>query len=242
MPVSAADSEPGFAVYVHWPFCRAKCPYCDFNSHVRTGVDQMRWRAALVAECAHVARLTEGRRVGSIFFGGGTPSLMAPESVAAVIDRVRALWPVRDTLEVTLEANPTSVEADRFADLAAAGVNRLSLGIQSLDDRTLAFLGRGHDAAEAVAALDLAKRHFARVSFDLIYAVPGQTSADWGAELARAIDLAGEHLSLYQLTVEPGTGFAGAVGRGDWRPLDDDRGADLYQVTERLTAAAGLPA
>ena len=242
MPVSKADRAPGFAVYVHWPFCRAKCPYCDFNSHVRADVDQVRWRAALIADCAHAARLTEGRRVTSIFFGGGTPSLMAPESVAAVIDRVRALWPVADPLEVTLEANPTSVEAGRFADLRRAGVNRLSLGIQSLDDRTLAFLGRGHDAAEAVAALALAKRHFERVSFDLIYAVPGQTAADWRTELARALDLAGEHLSLYQLTVELGTGFAGAVGRGDWRPLDDDRAAELYELTDRCTADAGLPA
>ena len=242
MPVSATDRGTGFGVYVHWPFCSAKCPYCDFNVHVRADVDQDRWRAALLADCAHVARLTEGRQVTSIFFGGGTPSLMAPESVGAVIDRVRALWPVADPLEVTLEANPTSVEAGRFADLRAAGVNRISLGVQSLDDRTLAFLGRDHDAAEAILALDLAKLHFERVSFDLIYAVPGQTAADWSAELAQAIDLAGEHLSLYQLTVEPGTGFAGAVGRGDWQPLDDDRAARLYHVTERRTAAAGLPA
>ena len=248
MPVCAPDADPagapaaGFGIYVHWPFCASKCPYCDFNSHVRASVDQARWRAALLAECGYFARLAGGGPVTSIFFGGGTPSLMAPETVQAVIERVRALWPVAERLEVTLEANPTSVEAGRFAAFRAAGVNRLSLGVQSLDDRALGFLGRGHDGAEALAALDLAKRHFDRVSFDLIYALPGQTAAEWRAELARALDLAADHLSLYQLTIEPNTGFAGAVRRGDWLALDDDRAAELYEVTQELTAEAGLPA
>jgi oxygen-independent coproporphyrinogen-3 oxidase len=187
------------ALYIHWPFCKSKCPYCDFNSHVRQGVDDARWRAALLAELDHYAEATRGRRLGSIFFGGGTPSLMAPATAAALLDRAARHWSAADDLEVTLEANPTSVEAARFRDFRAAGVNRVSLGVQALDDRALRFLGRGHDAGEARAAIDLARRYFDRYSFDLIYARPDQSLASWEAELDAALALAGDHLSVYQL-------------------------------------------
>jgi len=207
---SGADNDPGFGLYLHWPFCRSKCPYCDFNSHVRERIDQGRWRQALLAELDHYAAETPGRRLASIFFGGGTPSLMEPATAAALIERAARHWSVAPELEITLEANPTSVEAANFAALASAGVNRLSLGIQALEDPALRFLGRGHSASEALAALDLARRHFPRFSFDLIYARPGQTEADWAAELERALALAGEHLSVYQLTIEENTAFAGA--------------------------------
>src|SRR5262249_17387000 len=181
LPVTSPRAPPGapLGVSIHWPFCRSKCPYCDFNSHVQEGVDQGRWRAALLAELEHAAREAPGRRVETIFFGGGTPSLMEPATAAAVIARVKELWPVADDLEVTLEANPTSVEAGRFAELAAAGVNRLSLGVQSLDPEALRFLGREHSVVQAVAAIDTARRCFARYSFDLIYARPGQTPQAW---------------------------------------------------------------
>ncbi|OYX51258.1 MAG: coproporphyrinogen III oxidase [Sphingomonas sp. 32-66-10] len=238
-------SEPNaaapLALYVHWPFCVSKCPYCDFNSHVREVVDQDAWRKALLADLAHEAAVLPGRRLGSIFFGGGTPSLMPPETVAAVIDAAVAAWTPQGDLEVTLEANPSSVEAARFADLAAAGVNRVSLGLQALDDDALAFLGRAHGVAEGLGALATAQRHFGRVSFDLIYARPGQSVADWEAELARALSFGTEHLSLYQLTIEPGTRFATLAEKGDLVIPDADAAADLWDVTQALTGAAGLP-
>src|SRR5260221_3016030 len=234
--------DPGFALYIHWPFCKSKCPYCDFNSHVRDGIEQERWRSALLAELDHAAGETAGRRVTSVFFGGGTPSLMEPATVAALLDRDEGGWAMAEDVEVTLEANPTSVEAARFAALRRAGVNRLSLGVQALDDRALRFLGRGHDAAEARAALALAERHFARYSFDLIYARPEQTLAQWQAELARAIELAGDHLSVYQLTIEPGTAFAAAYARGDWALPEDELAGDLYEATQERLPAAALPA
>jgi len=234
--------DPGFGLYVHWPFCRAKCPYCDFNSHVRAGVDQARWRHALLRELDHFAALTPNRRLTSIFFGGGTPSLMDPQTVAAVIERARSHWDAIPDIEITLEANPTSVEAARFAALAAAGVNRLSLGVQALDDAALTFLGRRHSAAEARRALDLARRHFARWSFDLIYARPGQTVAAWRRELADAVSEGPSHLSVYQLTIEEGTAFHGAWRRGELTLPPEDRAAALYESTQEVLAAAGLPA
>jgi len=195
------------ALYIHWPFCKAKCPYCDFNSHVRDGIDQPRWRAALLRELETALVGLEDRPLGSIFFGGGTPSLMDPDTTAALISRATEILTPTETLEVTLEANPTSVEADRFAAYRQAGVNRVSLGIQALDDASLKFLGREHSAREAIAAIDLARAHFPRLSFDLIYARQGQTPDAWASELSRAIDLTADHLSLYQLTIEPGTRF-----------------------------------
>ena len=177
------EEDGGFGIYIHWPFCRSKCPYCDFNSHVRESVDQERWRRALLAELDHYAVMTAGRRLDSVFFGGGTPSLMPPETVAALIERIAHHWPDASNLEITLEANPTSVEAANFAALAQAGVNRVSLGLQALDDGALKFLGRTHSAAEGIAALEIARRHFSRFSFDLIYARPGQTVAGWAKEM-----------------------------------------------------------
>jgi oxygen-independent coproporphyrinogen-3 oxidase len=229
---------PGFGIYIHWPFCLSKCPYCDFNSRAATTVDQARWRAALLAELDWFAGLAPGGVVTSIFFGGGTPSLMEPATAAALVDRVAARWPVAPDLEVSLEANPSTVEAGRFRDFRAAGVGRLSLGVQALDDAALRALGRRHDLAAALAALDLAQAVFPRVSFDLIYARPGQSPDDWRAELTRALDLAGEHVSLYQLTVEDGTAFARA---GIALPGEDDA-AEMFALTQDLTAAAGLPA
>ena len=231
-----------FAIYVHWPFCKSKCPYCDFNSHVRAAIDEDRWRAALLADLDHYAAETTGRAVTSIFFGGGTPSLMSAPTVAAVLDRIAKRWPLDPAVEITLEANPTSVEAERFRDFRAAGVNRASLGVQALDDAALKFLGRAHDSREALAALDVARRHFERFSFDLIYARPGQTVAGWEAELERALALAGEHLSVYQLTIEPGTAFAAAHARGDFALPDEETQAQLYETTQARLAAANLPA
>jgi len=233
--------EP-FALYVHWPFCVSKCPYCDFNSHVRESVDQERWRDALLADLAHEASVLPGRRLGSIFFGGGTPSLMPPATVAAVLDAAERAWGFEPGIEITLEANPSSVEAARFADLAAAGVNRVSLGLQALDNKTLAFLGRAHDVTEGLAALDTAQRVFDRVSFDLIYARPDQGLADWHAELARALSFGTEHLSLYQLTIEPGTRFQTEALAGRLVLPDDDRAADLFELTRTLAVSAGMPA
>lgn len=235
------SAEP-LALYIHWPFCVSKCPYCDFNSHVRESVDQAAWREALLADLAHEAALLPGRTLGSIFFGGGTPSLMPPETVAALIDAAAGHWRVADDIEITLEANPSSVEAARFADLAAAGVNRVSLGLQALDDEALRFLGRAHHVDEGLGALDVAQRHFWRVSFDLIYARPGQSLADWEAELGRALGFGTGHLSLYQLTIEPGTRFATLAAQGKLPPVDPDHGADLFALTRDLTARAGLPA
>ncbi|UEM21069.1 radical SAM family heme chaperone HemW [Skermanella mucosa] len=239
---SRDGSEPGFGIYVHWPFCLAKCPYCDFNSHVRDGVDHARWRAALLRELDHYADLTAGRTVTSIFFGGGTPSLMEPATVAAVIERVGARWNTAPGLEITLEANPTSVEATRFEGFRAAGVNRVSLGIQALDDESLKFLGRAHSASEALGAIGLAARHFDRFSFDLIYARPDQSVAAWEAELRRALDHAVGHLSVYQLTIEEGTRFHTLYNRGVFALPDDELAGDLYEATQALLEGAGLPA
>jgi oxygen-independent coproporphyrinogen-3 oxidase len=230
------------ALYVHWPFCVSKCPYCDFNSHVRASVDQDAWRDALLADLAHEARLLPDRRLTSIFFGGGTPSLMEPAAAEALIAAARETWPASDDLEITLEANPNSVEAARFADLAAAGVNRLSLGLQSLDDAALAFLGRAHSVAEGLSALDTAQCHFDRVSFDLIYALPGDDEERWSAALDRALSFGTSHLSLYELTIEPGTRFASMVAKGAFAPLDAERAAALFEMTQDRTAAAGIPA
>lgn len=230
------------ALYVHWPFCVSKCPYCDFNSHVREAVDQAAWRDALLADLAHEVAALPGRKLHSIFFGGGTPSLMPPETVAAVLDAAERAWGFEPGIEITLEANPSSVEAARFADLAAAGVNRASLGLQALDNETLHFLGRAHDVTEGLAALDTAQNVFDRVSFDLIYARPGQRLADWHAELARAISFGTEHLSLYQLTIEPGTRFQTEAAAGRLVLPDPDYAADLFELTRALTASAGMPA
>ncbi len=239
--MNASRPQPPLALYVHWPFCVSKCPYCDFNSHVRELVDQDAWRKALLADLAHEAALLPGRRLGSIFFGGGTPSLMPPETVAAVVDAATSAWSPVGDVEITLEANPSSVEAARFADLAAAGVNRVSLGLQALDDAALDFLGRAHGVDEGLAALATAQRHFGRVSFDLIYARPGQSVAAWEAELARALTFGTEHLSLYQLTIEPGTRFATLAAKGQLTIPGEDDAADLWEVTQALTSAAGLP-
>ncbi|AGH48228.1 coproporphyrinogen III oxidase [Sphingomonas sp. MM-1] len=236
------EGEEPLALYVHWPFCVSKCPYCDFNSHVRAEINEAAWRDALIADLAHEAAVAPGRPITSIFFGGGTPSLMHPETVAAVIAAAEGHWGLADDVEITLEANPSSVEAARFAGLAAAGVNRVSLGLQSLDDRMLHFLGRAHGVDEGLAALETAQRHFGRVSFDLIYALPGQSEAAWEAELARAIGFGTGHLSLYQLTIEPGTRFATLVEKGELEPADPDHGATLFELTRDVTAAAGIPA
>ncbi|WP_174292241.1 radical SAM family heme chaperone HemW [Sphingomonas bacterium] len=234
--------SPDLALYVHWPFCVSKCPYCDFNSHVRDEVDQAAWRDALLVDLHHEAALLPGRRLGSVFFGGGTPSLMPPATVAAVLTAAERAWGFAPDVEITLEANPSSVEAARFADLAAVGVNRVSLGLQSLDDATLRFLGRAHGVAEGLAALATAQAAFTRVSFDLIYALPGQSLAAWQAELAQALGHGTEHLSLYQLTVEPGTRFATEAAAGRLAIPDGDYAADLFEATRAMTAAAGLPA
>jgi oxygen-independent coproporphyrinogen-3 oxidase len=240
---SPTRAEGNFGVYVHWPFCRAKCPYCDFNSHVRHGgIDEERFLAAYLDELAYFAARAPGRSVSSVFFGGGTPSLMQPSTVAAILDAIARHWRLESEAEITLEANPTSVEAGRFAGYRATGVNRLSLGVQALDDASLKALGRQHDAAEALAALDIAKRNFARVSFDLIYAREGQSSRAWRHELARALDHAADHLSLYQLTIEAGTPFA---ARHEAGTLSTPNGAEAraqYLITQELCEAAGLPA
>jgi oxygen-independent coproporphyrinogen-3 oxidase len=235
--------DAGFGVYLHWPFCAAKCPYCDFNSHVRhAGVDEARFLAAFRAEIAHVAARVPGREVTSIFLGGGTPSLMRPETVAGLLDAVAAQWSVAPGAEVTLEANPSSVEAGRFRGYRDAGVNRVSLGVQALDDASLKTLGRLHNAEEAFAAIRIAQTTFARTSFDLIYARPGQSPAAWRAELREAIDRAAEHLSLYQLTIEPGTQFYGLAAAGKLTTPDEETGRALYDVTQEECAANGLPA
>jgi putative oxygen-independent coproporphyrinogen III oxidase len=237
------DTSPGFGVYIHWPFCAAKCPYCDFNSHVRhTAVDQGRFAAAFAREMATMRERTGPRTVSSIFIGGGTPSLMRPDTVAALLDAVAANWAVPDGIEVTLEANPSSVEADRFRGYRAAGVNRVSLGVQALNDRDLKLLGRLHDVKEALTAIRLARETFPRLSFDLIYARPGQTSEAWRAELEEAIGLAADHLSLYQLTIEEGTPFHGLWKAGKLVTPDADLAAGLYIDTQEVTARRGLPA
>lgn len=230
------------ALYIHWPFCLAKCPYCDFNSHVRDRVDHGLWERALLADMRREAEVAGGQSLRSIFFGGGTPSLMPPALVERLLREAQHLWGFDPDIEITLEGNPSSVEAANYAALASAGINRASLGIQALDNVTLRFLGRLHDADEALTALDVAQQHFDRVSFDLIYARPGQTVAQWEAELRRAIGFGTSHLSLYQLTIEPGTRFETMVRKGDFEPLDDDACADLFDLTRAVTAAAGLPA
>lgn len=238
-PPAPADA---LALYVHWPFCVSKCPYCDFNSHVRDSVDAQAWQRALLCDLEHEAELTGGRPLSSIFFGGGTPSLMPPAIVAALIETAEKRWGFTPDIEITLEANPNSVEAARFGDLAAAGVNRVSLGLQALDNAALHFLGRAHDVDEGLAALDTAQRVFDRVSFDLIYARPEQSESDWEAELAHALSFGTGHLSLYQLTIEPGTRFATLVAQGKLAPPDPDHGATLYELTQAMTGAAGIPA
>ncbi|HEY7662081.1 MAG TPA: radical SAM family heme chaperone HemW [Xanthobacteraceae bacterium] len=237
------NAAGGFGVYVHWPFCLSKCPYCDFNSHVRhAAVDEARFARALAAEIAATAARVPGRTVGSIFFGGGTPSLLQPATVGAILDAVARHWSVAADVEVTLEANPTSVEAERFRGYRAAGVNRVSLGVQALDDAALKELGRLHSADEALAAVAVARATFARYSFDLIYARPGQTPRAWSAELARAIAEAGEHLSLYQLTIEPDTPFAALHAAGKLVVPDEEAARTLYDTTQAVCAGAGLAA
>jgi len=230
------------ALYIHWPFCLKKCPYCDFNSHVRAEVETARWQASLLADMRHEALLAGGEPLTSIFFGGGTPSLMPPALVETLLAEAERLWGFAPEIEITLEANPSSVEAANFAALAAAGVNRVSLGLQAMDDEALRFLGRLHGVAEGLAALEVAQRHFGRVSFDLIYARPGQSADDWGRELARALSFGTGHLSLYQLTIEEGTRFATDVRLGAFTPLEDDPAAELFALTREMTTAAGLPA
>lgn len=240
---SADWRHGGFGVYVHWPFCAAKCPYCDFNSHVRREVDTARWTAALVGEIELAAAEVPDRRIDSIFFGGGTPSLMSPHTVEAVIAAIQRCWQVANDVEITLEANPTSVEAERFRGFRSAGVNRLSMGIQSLYDPDLRALGRRHTAAEALRAFDLARASFSRVSFDLIYARQRQTAAGWERELRTAIGLAVDHLSLYQLTIESGTRFGELAARGRLRDLPGDGlAAEMYTLTQDICQDAGMPA
>ncbi len=241
-PERALGHVSSLALYVHWPFCVSKCPYCDFNSHVRDTVDEDAWRNALLADLAHEAALLPDHRLTSIFFGGGTPSLMEAQTVEAIIAAAHGHWRADTDVEITLEANPNSAEAARFADLARAGVNRISLGLQSFDDASLAFLGRAHSAGEGLAALAAAQCAVDRVSFDLIYALPGDDEARWSANLDRAISFGTEHLSLYQLTIEPGTRFATMVAKREFAPLDTDTSAGLFELTQQRTAAAGIPA
>lgn len=231
----------GFGLYVHWPFCQAKCPYCDFNSHVSAKIDQKAWVRAYLAELDRLSEQLSGRVLNTFFFGGGTPSLMLPETVAAVIERAREIWPFANDMEISLEANPGSVEAGRFAGYRDAGVNRVSMGIQALNDADLRRLGRIHSVAEAKAAFDIARNCFDRVSFDLIYARQGQSLAAWKAELDEALSMAIDHLSLYQLTIEDGTAFGDRYARGKLRGLpEDDTAADMYLATQEITAAHGM--
>jgi oxygen-independent coproporphyrinogen-3 oxidase len=244
---AAARAAAGFGVYVHWPFCASKCPYCDFNSHVRRGgpdggIDEPRFRAAFLRELEHWAALAPGRTVSSIFLGGGTPSLMRPATVAAILDGIARHWPLAPGAEITLEANPSSVESARFRGYRDAGVTRVSLGVQSLDDGVLRSLGRLHTVAEALAALEVARATFRRFSFDLIYARPGQTLEAWCVELGRALRLAGAHLSLYQLTIEPATPFAELYARGKLKVPEGETARAFYDLTQELAGAAGLPA
>jgi oxygen-independent coproporphyrinogen-3 oxidase len=243
MTPMVADRAPGFGVYIHWPFCAAKCPYCDFNSHVRhQPVDQERFARAFETELASMRARTGPREVTSVFLGGGTPSLMQPETVAKVIEAVAKNWTLPEGIEITLEANPSSVEAGRFQGYRAVGVNRVSLGVQALNDADLRFLGRLHDVSQALHAIELARKIFPRLSFDLIYARPGQTPKAWEAELSQAIGLAADHLSLYQLTIEEGTRFHTLHAAGKFEIPDSDLAADLYAITQSVTAARGLPA
>jgi oxygen-independent coproporphyrinogen-3 oxidase len=230
------------ALYIHWPFCLAKCPYCDFNSHVRERVEHAEWETALLSDLRFEASIAAQQPLESIFFGGGTPSLMPPALVARLIEEAERLWGFAPGIEITLEGNPSSVEAENYANLAACGINRASLGLQALDDRTLRFLGRLHGVEEGLKAVETAQKHFGRVSIDLIYARPGQSAEAWQSELAQALALGTSHLSLYQLTIEPGTRFETMVRKGDFTPLDDEAAADLFAQTREQTARAGLPA
>jgi putative oxygen-independent coproporphyrinogen III oxidase len=248
IPLSGRPPQPGqgeenFGVYIHWPFCLSKCPYCDFNSHVRREpIDEARFLRAFHREIATTAERVRGRTVSTIFFGGGTPSLMQPATIAGILNSIARQWRVAPDVEVTLEANPTSVEATRFRGYRSAGVNRVSLGVQALDDRALAELGRMHSAREALDAVGVARTIFDRTSFDLIYARPQQTPADWASELKRALGEAGEHLSLYQLTIEPDTPFAALHAAGKLKTPGEDTARALYDTTQELCAAHGLPA
>lgn len=243
-PVLTEDwQQGGFGLYIHWPFCEAKCPYCDFNSHVSRTIDQLAWRDAYLIELDRAASETPGRVLNAVFFGGGTPSLMDPGIVADIITRIKKLWPTANDLEITLEANPSSVEAGRFAAYRQAGISRISMGIQALNDVDLKRLGRIHTAAEALTAFDVARTAFDRVSFDLIYGRQDQTLLDWKLELKQALTLAIDHLSLYQLTIENGTAFGDRYARGKLRGLpDDDLGADMYEETQDICGAMGMPA
>ncbi|MGE5510953.1 MAG: radical SAM family heme chaperone HemW [Bacteroidota bacterium] len=233
----------GFGVYVHWPFCASKCPYCDFNSHVRSaGIDEPRFLSGFRRELSHMAALAPGRRVSSVFFGGGTPSLMSPATVGAILDAISGHWEVDERAEITLEANPSSVEANRFRGYRASGVNRVSLGVQALNDADLKALGRLHTVAEVMTAIDVAQSTFTRMSFDLIYARPGQTPQNWRKELTQALSLARRHLSLYQLTIEQGTPFAALHAAGRLKVPEAELADGLYEITQELTEAAGLPA
>lgn len=233
----------GFGLYLHWPFCQSKCPYCDFNSHVAAHIDQSRWQRAYLSEIDRIGAETSGRLLNSVFFGGGTPSLMQPELVAAILERVRSTWTIANDCEITLEANPGSVDVGRFQGYRDAGVNRVSIGIQALNDTDLRLLGRLHSAAEARTAFDVARNTFDRVSFDLIYARQNQTLAGWIAELHAALAMAADHLSLYQLTIEQGTAFGDRFARGRLRGLpNEDLSADFFTTTQQICGAAGLPA
>ena len=236
------NGETAFGIYIHWPFCLSKCPYCDFNSHVAAAIDQDVWRRSLLAELDYFAAETTGRTVTSIFFGGGTPSLMDPATTQALLERIAALWPLAEGVEITLEANPGTIDVQRFRDFRSAGINRLSMGLQALNDADLRFLGRRHDVAQALNAVGLAREIFPRMSFDLIYARPGQTPAAWEAELRQALRMAADHLSLYQLTIEEGTAFHPAHARGDFILPDEDTAAELFDLTQSLCEAQGLPA
>ncbi|NNE52265.1 MAG: coproporphyrinogen III oxidase, partial [Sulfitobacter sp.] len=234
--------QGGFGLYIHWPFCEAKCPYCDFNSHVSQQIDQLAWRDAYLAELKRGAAETKRRVLNAVFFGGGTPSLMDPDVVAEVIAEIRHLWPLANDLEITLEANPGSVEAGRFAAYRQAGVSRVSMGIQALNDADLKRLGRIHTVQEALAAFDIARNRFERVSFDLIYGRQEQTLKNWEAELKQALSMAIDHLSLYQLTIEQGTAFGDRYARGKLRGLpNEDLGADMYTVTQEICGQMGFP-
>lgn len=233
----------GFGLYLHWPFCESKCPYCDFNSHVAAHIDQRRWQRAYLREIDRLGQQTKGRVLETVFFGGGTPSLMHPDLVAAIIEKVRATWPMVNDPEITLEANPGSIEAARFKAFRAAGVNRISMGMQAMNDDDLRRLGRKHTAAEALEAFEIARNNFDRVSFDLIYARQDQTLSAWRRELTQALDLAVDHVSLYQLTIEDGTAFGDRLARGGLKGLpDDDLSAEMYDLTQEICDAAGFPA
>jgi len=233
----------GFGLYLHWPFCAAKCPYCDFNSHVAQEIDENRWQRAFLSEIERVGTLTEGRLLNSVFFGGGTPSLMSPDLVHAILDKVRATWTLANDIEITLEANPTSIEAGRFRGYSEAGVNRISMGMQALNDRDLKALGRMHSVAEGRKAFDIARAQFDRVSFDLIYARQDQDLDHWRRELNEALSMAVDHFSLYQLTIEDGTAFGARHAAGKLRGLPtDDIAADMYLLTQEICDKAGLPA